>query len=197
MVGYNKDILTEPQVDREATTDLICKEIPRIITEEQNRALMRAATLEEVEEIVKGMKKNKARGLDGYTTEFYRARCDFLGEEILEAVEESRIKQKVWPGLNSTFLTLIPKNTNSETAQGFRPITLCNVIYKIIATLIARTLKPILPSIISLKQTDFVEGRQIIDGLVVIEEVIHSLKQKKQRGMMIKLDFSKAYDQLN
>lgn len=66
LVGYQKDLLTEPQVDREVATERICKEIPKIITEDQNMALMREATLEEVEEVVKGMKKNKAPGQDGF-----------------------------------------------------------------------------------------------------------------------------------
>lgn len=197
LVGYHKDLLTEPQVDRGAATEIFCKEIPKIITEDQNKALMRATTLEEVEEIVKGMNKNKALGPDGYTVEFYQAGWHFLGQEILEVVKESHINQKVWPGLNSTFFTLIPKSANSESTQGFHPISLCNVIYKIIATLLAKRLKPILSSIISPEQTGLVEGRQILDGLVVTHEVIHSLKQKKQRGMMIKLDLSKAYDHLN
>lgn len=78
-----------------------------------------------------------------------------------------------------------------ETAQGFRPIALCNVIYKLIATLIAKRLKPIL------SQTGFVEGRQILDGLVVSQEVVHSLKKKKEVGMMINMDLSKAYERLN
>lgn len=51
-----------------------------------------------------------------------------------------------------------------------------------------------LSRIISPKQTGFVEGRQIIDGLVVSQEVVHSLKIKKEAGMMLKLDLSKAYD---
>jgi len=62
---------------------------------------------------------------------------------------------------------------------------------------LANKLKPILASIISPVQTGFVEGTQILDGFVVSQEVIHSLKQKKEMGMMIKLDFSKAYDRLN
>eukprot|EP00253_Pinus_taeda_P017577 PITA_17577 len=158
---------------------------------------MHAATIEEVEEVVLNMKKGKAPGPDGFTVEFYQAGWHFLGQEILEVVEESCLKQKIWPGINSTFLTLIPKSNNSEEAQGFRPIALCNVIYKIIATLIVKKLKPLLPSIISPEQTGFVEGRQILDGLVVTQEMIHSLNQKKQRGMMIKLDLSKAYDRLS
>lgn len=121
----------------------------------------------------------QAPGRDGFTVEFYQAGSHFLGQDILEVVEESRRHQKVWPGLNSTLLSIIPKSAHSETAQGFRPIALCNVIYKIIATLMAKILKPILSSIISLEQTGFVEGIQIIDVLLVSQEVVHSLKQKK------------------
>lgn len=91
------------------------------------------------------------------------------------------MNQKVWPAINSTFFTLILKNENSEDVKGFRPIALCNVIYKIIATLIAKRLKPLLDSLISPEQTGFVEGRKILDGLVVTQEVIHSLKMKKQK----------------
>lgn len=197
LVDYYKGILIETQRDRGEAIEQICKEIPRLITNEQNKALMRAATMEEVEEIVMNMSKNKAPGTDGYTVEFYQAGWHFLGKEVLDAVEESRMKQKIWPSINSTFLTLIPKNNNSEEVQGFRPIALCNVIYKIIATLIAKRLKPLLPKIIAPDQTGFVEGRQILDGIIVTQEVIHSLKSKKQRGMMMKLDLSKAYNQLN
>jgi len=197
LVKYHKEILSEPQTDREKAIETICKVIPKIITEEQNKALMRAATMEEVEEIVMSMKKGIAPGPDGYTMEFYQAGWHFLGKEILELVEESHLKQKVWPAINSSFFTLIPKSTNSENAQGFRPIALCNVIYKIIATLIAKGLKPLLVRLISPDQTGFVEGRKILDGLVVTQEVIHSVKMKKQKGMMIKLDLSKAYDRLN
>eukprot|EP00253_Pinus_taeda_P029015 PITA_29015 len=168
LVDYHKDILTEHQNDRAAATEKICKEIPKLVTEEQNKTLMQAVTIEELEEIVMNMKKGKNPGPDGFTTELFQVGWRFLGKEILELVEESRMKQKVWPALNSTFFTLIPKNANSETAQGFRPIALW-----------------------------FVEGRQILDGLVVTQEVIHTIKEKKQKGMMIKLDLSKAYDRLN
>eukprot|EP00253_Pinus_taeda_P036244 PITA_36244 len=194
LVDYHKDILTEPQNNRAAAIENICKEIPKLVTEEQNKALMRAMTIEELEEIVMNMKKGKAPGPDGFTTEFFQTGWRFLGKEILELVEESRMKQKVWPTLNSTFFTLIPKNANSENAQGFHPIALCNVIYKIIATLIAKRIKPLLANLISPEQTGFVEGRQILDGLVVTQEVIHTIKEKKQKGIMIKLELSKAYE---
>eukprot|EP00253_Pinus_taeda_P004069 PITA_04069 len=92
------------------------------------------------------------------------------------------MNQKVWPAINSTFYALIPKGDNVEDANGFRPIALCNVIYKIITSMMAKRLKPLLDKLISAEQTGFVEGRQILDGLVVTQEVIHSLKVKKQKA---------------
>eukprot|EP00253_Pinus_taeda_P027077 PITA_27077 len=197
LMEHHKEILAEPQVDRMRAIQEICSAIPSLVTEDQNKALMRAVTLEELEEVVKAMKKGTAPRPDGFTVFFYQAGWHFMGKEILDLVEESRINQKVWPALNSTFFALIPKGDNLEEANGFRPIALCNVIYKKITSLIAKRLKPLLDNLISAEQTGFVEGRQILDGLVVTQEVIHSLKVKKQKGMMIKLDLSKAYDRLN
>eukprot|EP00253_Pinus_taeda_P029331 PITA_29331 len=194
LLDHHKEILAEPQVDRTRAIQEICSAIPSLVTEDQNKALMRAVTLEELEEVVKAMKKGTAPGTDGFTVDFYQAGWHFLGREILDLVEESRINQNVWPALNSTFYALIPKGDNLEEANGFRPIALCNVIYKMITSLIAKRLKPLLGNLISAEQTGFVEGRQILDDFVVTQEVIHSLKVKKQKGMMIKLDLSKAYD---
>eukprot|EP00253_Pinus_taeda_P035368 PITA_35368 len=154
LVDYHKDILTEPENDRGAAIENICKEIPKMVREEKNKALMRVVTIEELEEIVMNMKKGKAPGPDRFTTEFFQAGWRFLGKEILELVEES-------------------------------------------STLIAKRIKPLLANLISPEQTGFVEGRQILDGLVVTQEVIHTIREKKQKGMMIKLDLSKAYDRLN
>eukprot|EP00253_Pinus_taeda_P014645 PITA_14645 len=197
LMEHHKEILAEPQVDRTRAIQEICSAIPSLVSEDQNKALMQAVTLEELEEVVKAMKKGTAPGPDGFTVDFYQAGWHFLGRDILDLVEESRINQKVWPALNSTFYALIPKGDNLEEANGFRPIALCNVIYKMITSLIAKRLKPLLDNLISAEQTGFVEGRKILDGLVVTRAVIHSLKVKKQKGMMIKLDLSKAYDRLN
>lgn len=98
---------------------------------------------------------------------------------------------------NATFLTLIPKEIGREYPGKFRPITLCNVIYKIITKVIANRLKPLLPLIISPEQVWFVEGRKILNHIILVHEAIHSLKKDKKPSMLLKLDLSKAYDKLN
>ena len=99
--------------------------------------------------------------------------------------------------LNATFLTLIPKEPETEGLGKLRPIALCNVIYKIITKTIANRLRPLLSLIISPEQAGFVEGRQILDGIILIHETIHSVKIRKIPGMLLNLDLSKSYDKLN
>jgi hypothetical protein len=62
---------------------------------------------------------------------------------------------------------------------------------------IARRLKPILPTIISLEKSGYVEGRQILDNVILAHEVIHSLQKTKTPGMLLKLDLSKAFDKIS
>lgn len=112
------------------------------------------------------MQKNKALGTNGFNVEFYQATSPFMGQDILEVVEESRCNQKVFPSLNSTFIALFPKTAKSDVPQGFMSIALCNVIYKIIATLVVKRLKTLFPNLISPVQTGFVEGQQILDGFI-------------------------------
>ena len=111
-------------------------------------------------------------------------------------MEESHNKRGVLKSFNATFLTLIPKEVGADSPDKFKPIALCNVIYKIISKVIANRLKPILPSLISSEQSGFVEGRHILHGVILVHEVLHSLNSTRRPGMMIKLDIAKAYDKI-
>ena len=99
-------------------------------------------------------------------------------------------------GLNDTFLTLIPKVPKPERVAQFRPIRLCNVIYKLITKCIVNRLKQVLSDLISPIQSSFVPRRQIADNMIVMQEILHSMRRKTGATgwMAIKLDFEKAYD---
>ena len=143
------------------------------------------------------MALGKAPGPDGFTLNFFHYFRDLVKEEVLKIVEEPMSKKGVLKAFNATFLTLIPKEEGADSLGKFRPIALCNVIYKIISKVIVNHLKPLLPNLISPEQSEFVEGRQILEGVILVHEVIHSLKSTSKLGMMTKLDIVKAYDKLS
>ena len=88
--------------------------------------------------------------------------------EVWAIVEESKTSRGVLKAFNATFLALIPKSEGANSPGKFRPIALYNVVYKIISKVIANRLKPLLPWIISPKQSGFMEGRQILDVIITV-----------------------------
>jgi len=92
---------------------------------------------------------------------------------------------------------LIPKSQNASSVSDFRPISLCNVLNKIIANFLTNRLKQVLGEIISKQQSAFVLGRLITDNVLVAYKAFHTMstRMKGRKGYMaIKLDMSKAYD---
>lgn len=97
-------------------------------------------------------------------------------KEVLEAVN-SRVIAEGW---NTTTIVLIPKVDTPEKASQFRPISLCNVVYKVISKMLAACLKVFLPEIISETQSGFVPGRIITDNVIVAYECLHSPHDEKE-----------------
>lgn len=100
--------------------------------------------------------------------------------------------------LNKTYIALIPKKSGANRMGDFRPISLCNVVYKLVSKVLANKLKVFLDSIISVNQSAFTPERLITDNILVAFEVFHYMKNlnKAEGFMAMKLDMSKAYDRI-
>ena len=100
--------------------------------------------------------------------------------------------------INHTFITFIPKVKSPKRISEFRPISLCNVIYKLVSKVLANRLQGLLPDIISENQSAFQVGRLISDNILMAYETIHYMKHQSRKAgfLALKLDMSKAYDRV-
>ena len=105
--------------------------------------------------------------------------------------------EKIGGSTNSVFLALIPKEKDANTFDRFRPISLCNIGYKIITKTMSRRLKNILPNIIPENQGGFIKGRKIWDNIILVQETIHSNFKNGEKGMLVNIDLSNAFDRVS
>jgi hypothetical protein len=191
-IGYFQNLFKAQENLTISNQLAVIKEYPRIFSEEEGLKVVEPVTLSELLATLKGFTVSKSPGPDGWTVEFFLAFFDLLGNELLEAVEESRQKGRVVGALNATFLALIPKRDKPDTFEGFRPISLCNLAYKIITKIIASRIKASLSTGISKEQFGFLEGRQISDAIGVAQEALHSIKIKNYKALVLKTGYDEG-----
>lgn len=170
-----------------------------VITNEQNAMLTRELDFEEFSVAIKQMHPNKSAGPDGLNPAFFQHFWGLLGREVFDSCKSWLRECSFPPGLNNTTLVLIPKKENVESLSDVRPIALCNVLYKLLAKVLANRLKRILPVTISEQQSAFVPGRNITDNVLIAFEIIHYMRRKNkglEGNVALKLDISKAYDRV-
>jgi hypothetical protein len=145
-------------------------------------------------EVLSLFKKDKSPGPNGWKIEFFTFFFDLVGDNLLEMVKESRKKGLIAGGLNSTFISLIPKTNNLTTFCDYRPISVCNLCYKLITKIIANRIRPILSRSLSVEQHGFLKGIQIHDAIGITHECLHNVKKEKNKSLILKPDLQKAYD---
>jgi hypothetical protein len=155
-------------------------------------------TKEEIWDTLKGMKRNASPGPDGFNVEFYLATWDWIGDDVHAIINNFFINGVLPPQSNKTHIALIPKKLISQVPADYRPISLCNVIYKIITKCLANRLKTHLPDHIHPSQQAFIQGRRISDNIIIAQEITHSfqLSSWNQKAFMIKIDLAKAFDRM-
>ena len=170
---------------------------PKMISDENASNLTCPVSLGEIAFALNSFKKDRSLGLDGWPVEIYLHFFDLMGQELLSAVDSTRVLGLIPPSLNATFLTLIPKLDKPQTFTDFRPISLCNLLYKLIAKVIAVRLKPFLDTGITPEHFGFLKGRQITEPIGIVQEILHTVKTKNICAFILKLDLIKSFDRVN
>lgn len=164
-----------------------------------NESLMKPFTVDEIKQGLDAIGDLKAPGADGMPSLFYKKFWDIVGIDVTRDVMNFLNGGPVPEGWNETVVVLIPKVPNPKKLKDLRPISLCNVVYKIASKVLANRLKVILPEIISQSQSAFVPGCMITDNVLIAYELTHYLQNKRSGAegfAALKLDTSKAYDRV-
>ncbi|XP_057415858.1 uncharacterized protein LOC130710563 [Lotus japonicus] len=121
--------------------------------------------------------------------------AEFTVEEIWDVVKifDGRLVR----GLNSTFIALIPKEGQQEEISDYRPISLIGSVYKLLSKVLSVRLSSVLPGLLSQNQFAFTAGRQIADCSLIANEVVHTMASRPEGGLLYKIDYAKAYDNVD
>ncbi|KAK5846836.1 hypothetical protein PVK06_003135 [Gossypium arboreum] len=145
------------------------------------------------------MGSTKAPGEDGFLRLFYQKCWHIIGDEVTDFCLHLLNGDMKVRSLNFTNIVLIPKNSSPSNMIHFRPISLCNVLYKILAKTLANRFRRVIEKCIEAAQSAFVLESLISDNVLLAYEILNTLKRKRmgKKGFMaVKLDISKAYDRV-
>jgi hypothetical protein len=167
------------------------------ISEGDKKMLEEPFSLFEIEEVVKSNDGNKSPGPDGFNFAFIKAFWNMLKGQVRIMFDQFHGTENLPYGLLSYFITLIPKVSCPTKLGDFRPISLLGCLYKLIAKVLAARLAKVMNSIVASTKSAFIKGRSLVDGVVVVNEVVDLAKKTGKDCLILKVDFEKAYDSVD
>ena len=154
-------------------------------------------TQEEISKAIFQLDRDKAPRPDGFTIAVFQDCRDVIKEDLVRVFAEFHRSRIISQSTNASFIVLLPKKGMSKKISDYRPISLITSLYKIIAKVLARRLRGVLHETIHSTQGAFVQGRQILDAVLIANEIVDEKRRSGEEGVVFKIDFEKAYDRVS
>lgn len=142
---------------------------------------------EEVWETIKGCNGNKAPGLDGFNLNFFKLHWEVVKTDVMKFIGKFYKSGDLGRGVNASFIALIPKVQNPSNLGEYKLISLLDSLYKIVSKTLANRLQKVIGKVIDRNQFAFVNGRQLMDYVLIANEVVDWLKKEKLGGLIFKV----------
>ncbi|XP_062188905.1 uncharacterized protein LOC133892218 [Phragmites australis] len=195
ITNYYKGLFGEPDSNNFSMIESFIDDIAQV-SQLENDVLTAEFSEKEVRAAIFQMEHNKAPGSDGFPAEFYQVFWELIKHDFMPLFNEFHKGSLPLFSLNFGIITLLPKQKEATQIQQFRPICLLNVSFKIFTKVLTNRIALVAQKVIQPSQSVFMKGRNILEGVVILHETIHEMHRKKLDGVILKLDFEKAYDKV-
>lgn len=149
----------------------------------------------EVLDALKGLGEDKAPGIYGYNSCFFKATWGIIREDVMAALEEFFLYGKLCPAVNCALVTFIPKFADAKSMKDMRPIACCTTLYKIISKVLTARLSRVINMVVDNSQSAFIPGKVIQDNILIANELLRGYGRKHLSSRCaIQMDLQKAYD---
>ncbi|GBG63278.1 hypothetical protein CBR_g37364 [Chara braunii] len=166
------------------------------LTVQERLSLDRLVTLEELAQTLKVMAAGKSPGRNGLTVEFFHCCWESLGPPLVEIYNRVLVGERLGEGMTLGIISLMLKKGDKVNVRNYRPISLLNVDYKILAKTMAIRLRRILPRLVERDQGAFVQGRSIFLNILTAIESVEVMQMENRDMTILLLDLEKAYDRV-
>ncbi|CAG2243758.1 unnamed protein product [Mytilus edulis] len=192
---YNK-LYSSVKTDDEVMKEFL-KNVNTKINQEDVDLCDNDITVKEIEFALQKMARNKSPGSDGLTVEFYCTFFSSLKDILLKLFEEIEKYSKLSRSMRCGIISLIfKKKGDKRFLKNYRPISLLQVDYKILAKVMANRFKQVLCKIVSKCQSCCIPGRDIADTIANIRDVLDLIESEELEGYLLKMDQEKAFDKV-
>lgn len=165
-----------------------------MVTQDMQILLAKHITHEEVR-LAFDIDDEKSPGPDGFGSLFFKRSWEIIGFDVVDAVDEFFTIGKLLKQWNHAFIALVTKSPHASMVTDYRPISCCNVFYKIISKILANRLSLVIGDIVNPTQTAFLKDRSIVDNIHLAQELFRKYNRKYVSARCIlKVDIQKAYD---